>query len=428
MQEEETLIQEFLDRFIYVTKGDLVYDCNVPRNYAITKFTEFKRTYSNYFIKIKTQKGSRKINLPKMWIEHPARTTADRVEYYPNKPYYYSEDDLYCVNTYQPGISKPEVTFEEHHNSCDLVFDHLSYLFPKKDELEWFISWMAFCVQKPERRSKVTPLHISTHHGTGRGWIVKLLEKLLGPQNCTKTKMSALYESDYQNFMKDSVLCCIEEVREPNKKFSICDQIRDFLTEDRLEINMKYGERKTIRVFTNFLFFSNHLDAIALTHEDRRINVFYCPHKPREIAYYKYLYEWLETTGVDAFYDYLSNISIEDFNWFTSFSNDARSNLIENSQNLIEQAFHTLIATPPARALTFRQVMAEINRCLQDFGSTEYANEKQVIKLLQTHCKKAQAIKVNNTKVRPWYLKKEQNLLPLNKLRDEIYQLHLSRP
>lgn len=424
------VISDFLERFIYVTKGDYVYDSKAPKNQAIVKFSEFNRTYSNLFVKIKNSALKKtKVTLPKAWIQHPLRSTADRIEYYPNKPFYFNLENLYCVNVYQPPVFDRNINFDNNHEECNIVFEHLHYLFPKEDELKWFISWMSFCVQHPERRSKVTPLHISPYHGTGRGWVVKLMEKLLGEHNCTKTKMSALYNSDFQNFMYRSVLCCIEEVREKNeKKFSVSDQIRDILTEDRLELNLKYGERGTQRVFTNFLLFSNHMDALAIPQEDRRINVFCCPHKPREVSYYKSLYDWLETSGVDAFYDYLMKIDISEFNWFTSLESETRDLLIENAQNITEQAFHMLIDSPPAKALTFRQVIVEVNRCLRDFGSSEFANEKQILKLLQTFCKKAAPVKIGNSKVRPWYLNKEQEIMPLNQLRSEISRLHLSPP
>lgn len=61
------------------------------------------------------------------------------------------------------------------------------------------------------RRCKVTPLHISIAHGTGRGWIVELMSKLLGQWNCTKTKMSTLCgEGDggaFQDYLDKSLFC-----------------------------------------------------------------------------------------------------------------------------------------------------------------------------------------------------------------------------
>ena len=49
----------------------------------------------------------------------------------------------------------------------------MEYIIPIEVEREWFYSWMAFNIQKPGTRCKVTPLLIATDHGTGRGWITK---------------------------------------------------------------------------------------------------------------------------------------------------------------------------------------------------------------------------------------------------------------
>ena len=121
------------------------------------------------------------------------------------------------------------------------------------------------------------------------------MNRLLGNWNCKKTKMSTLSgessAGQYQDFMNNSLLCCIEEVREGNKRYGVTDSIRDYLTEDNLEINSKYGRKQTQQVYTNFLFNSNQVDALTLTAEDRRINVFKTLDGPKDSDYYDRLYD-----------------------------------------------------------------------------------------------------------------------------------------
>ena len=49
----------------------------------------------------------------------------------------------------------------------------MDYLFPIAAERDWFISWIAFNLQRPETRCKVTPLCTSRWlMAPGRGWLV----------------------------------------------------------------------------------------------------------------------------------------------------------------------------------------------------------------------------------------------------------------
>jgi hypothetical protein len=318
------------------------------------------------------------------------------------------------------GVEKMDL--ESIESLLGIFFRHMEFIIPEEDEREWFYDWMAFNIQKPGQRCKVTPLLIATDHGTGRGWIVQLMNLLLGPWNCTKTKMSTLSgqsnAGQFQDFMNDSLLCCIEEVKEGDKRYGVTDAIRDYLTEDTLEINAKYGGKETKPVHTNFLFNSNHVDALTLKAEDRRINVFRTLDGPKDNNYYDQLYGWLEpeekTAGEmdaaangdseGAFYDRAGvNVSISvaclyhwlmardltNFNWKTSMHNKARQDLIENNQTDIETAFLEMVNNPPHQVMTLSEIASflieQIEESDNPFGVQSPNISKQVEKLAQHH-------------------------------------------
>lgn len=144
-----------------------------------------------------------------------------------------------------------------------------------KEQRDFFIARLAWIVQRPDRRCPITILHISLLHGTGRGWVIQLMEKILGSWNCTRAKMDVICKNQYHDYLHHSLLCTVDEVREnTDKRYSISDQLRDILTEPRFEVNNKYGKKITEDIFTSFLFLSNHIDAIIIPEEDRRIAVF----------------------------------------------------------------------------------------------------------------------------------------------------------
>lgn len=284
-------------------------------------------------------------------------------------------------------------------------------LFPVERERQWFIDWIAFNIQYPGRRSKVTPLHISIAHGTGRGWIVELMGKLLGQWNCTKTKMGTLCGEGnggaFTDFLNKSLFCAVEEVREGGRRFAVSDKTRDLLTENHLEVNVKHGSKRTQPVFTNFFFMSNHPDALVLTDQDRRINVFSGPDKAMDRHYYITLYEWLETEGVAALHQELMRRDLSGFDWQHSMRTPARMQMISNNHTETETLFHELMADPPFPAMTFTQIVREMAKLSEKDAFETDIDEGQLTKLLQHHAQQAGRIKIggrNGKAVRPWAL------------------------
>ncbi|EGG93487.1 hypothetical protein IMCC1989_1136 [gamma proteobacterium IMCC1989] len=308
----------------------------------------------------------------------------------------------------------PEFLGTDTRDKLDVFFEHMTYLFPIEVEREWFISWMAFNLQYPERRCKVAPLHVSIEHGTGRGWVVELLGKLLGQWNCTKTKMDTLSGEGnagaYQDYLNKSLVCAIEEVKEGNKRFSVSDKIRDRITEPYLEVNLKYGGKKTQQVFTNFFFMSNHPDALVLTTQDRRVNVFECPHNPKSESYYDRLYAWLESNGVIQLYNFLTTRDLSTFNWKRSMDTDARTRMIHNNRTETEVLFWELIENPPYPAMTVKQIVRELVNKSDGDDFDSGIEETQLTKLLQHHALGPIRIKVNGEMRRAWQLVKDEEL------------------
>jgi hypothetical protein len=310
----------------------------------------------------------------------------------------------------------------------------MEYILPTEVEREWFYDWMAFNIQKPGDRCKVTPLLIATDHGTGRGWIVQLMGMLLGSWNCSKTKMATLNgesgAGQYQDYMNNTLLCCIEEVKDGDKRYGVTDTIRDYLTENTLEINLKYGAKTTKQIYTNFFWMSNHADAIVLTEEDRRINVFRTEDRPKGSDYYERLYGWLEgnkgadaeansvegvgngaidpnirgdgvggdnnggvvdgnedtnaevydrgglkvSAGVACLWYWLNQRDLTGFNCFRSMTNDTRRDMIENNMTEVERVFWNVVRNAPYEVMTLTEIQDYImsgGGASEDFPSAD---------------------------------------------------------
>ena len=435
---------EFRDRFVYVADGDAVHDLEGLGHDKSLLFKEFKNLTANIRTEVEVRAPlandpdrtiMKEFPVHALWIKDLERKSAQGFEYVPThqRTLTDSEGRNYINTFHMPKFGNPckMVTLNgitRLDDSCcnqllAIFFRHMEYILPTEVEREWFYDWMAFNIQKPGDRCKVTPLLIATDHGTGRGWIVQLMGMLLGSWNCSKTKMATLNgesgAGQYQDYMNNTLLCCIEEVRDGDKRYGVTDTIRDYLTENTLEINLKYGAKTTKQIYTNFFWMSNHADAIVLTEEDRRINIFRTEDRPKGSDYYERLYGWLEgNTGADAterasheeenlleglhngpfdpnvrddgvggdnnggvlasdedtnaeVYDrgglkvsagvaclwyWLNQRDLTGFNCFRSMTNDTRRDMIENNMTEVERVFWNVVRNAPYEVMTLTEI------------------------------------------------------------------------
>lgn len=406
-------LERFIDRYVYVEAGNRVCDLEKPPQYSIYEYVEFRNTNAGvrHLVPAPTKQDPDKEKLQAVsdsWVAHPDRETVRDCEYDPTGGRVIEREGLKFVNEFNmPSFDKCSDT-----SRLEVFTEHMEYLLPKKVEREWFISWIALNVQQPGRRSKVTPLLVSLPHGTGRGWVTELMEKLLGEWNCTKTKMKELAGEGggaaFNEYLDRSLLCSIEEVYE-GKRYGISDKIRDTLTENRLMVNKKFGGKKTQTIYVNFFLMTNHNDALALEENDRRINVFSGPKKPRNEAYYDKLYGWLhDVKNIACLHGYLMARDITGANFQRSFKTKARSNMIENNQSETEMMFRDLLENPPFKVMTLDQIIDYLEA--QSLNNNVSIDRSVIKKLTQTNCFNYGQVRFEGRRFRVWGMQKNEEL------------------
>jgi len=185
----QTLLEDFLHRYVFIEDGNMVCNLNRSSHHAVSKLEEFRNATGNVTHEVpaptKSEPDRTRIKPVHIeWIGDARRKSARGLIYNPQKEFYFQDNGLYWINDY----SAPDFAMPSASADTSFFYAHMDYLLPVAEEREWIIDWVAFNVQLPWRRCKVTPLHICTKHGVGRGWLVELIFKLLGPWNCRKTK------------------------------------------------------------------------------------------------------------------------------------------------------------------------------------------------------------------------------------------------
>lgn len=370
-------LDDFLERYVYIQESDTVHDLHGDLEDENPKLKNFKNMHAGVKVTQQVDNKTKTFKVADIWLNHSDRKSVVGLKYIP------SGDDngsriiehngkKYLNPFHMPSFPEPEGGIDAWGKLIAPFTEHMEYLLPIEEDREWFLSWMAYNIQFPEKRCKVAPLHIAIHQGTGRGWLVKVMEGLLGVWNCYRVKMKEVVKHEFTDHLDKTLLCSIEEVREGTSKgFEVNDAIRDVLIEDRLMVNIKHGTKRMQEVFANFFMMSNHPDALIIKDVDRRINVFKCDEAEKPDEVYDKIYRWQEgdsqpapSLGMCALYHTLKARDLKGFNWKRSLHNEAREEMILNRQSVVEEALDIFLENPPYFAMTTVKIVERIKNIL----------------------------------------------------------------
>ncbi|EAA5820656.1 DNA primase [Salmonella enterica] len=408
------MTSHFLERFIYVIEGDQVCDLSRPPYQCMMDMKSFKNLMAPY--QFPPEGKGQPVPATKRWIEHRHKKIAETTGYKPGSGRIIERfDGRYEINEFY----MPEHPRTADTSKVSTFLNHMAYLVPDAWQREFFIARLGWMVQRPERRCPISILHVATAHGTGRGWVSQLMERVLGPWNCARTRMKILCDNQFHDYLYNTLLCTIDEVRENDKRYEVNDKIRDVLTEPRFEVNRKYGSKKTMDIYTGFLFYTNHFDALALPEEDRRIAVLGGPDFAASEEHYASLYGALSDSDFIAqVYWYLMGVDLSRFNWQRAPETKERLLMIESNKSDVESALIEILNNPPAPAMTYQQI---VNAILAEAGMDVEINQKHITRVLKERTKREPVrVKIDGFVYRIWILVKD-NEFSNEELR-EIYK------
>lgn len=377
-QHHKLLQKCFLDRFVYIIETHTIGDRNTGLD--IGTMSQFKEvTKAAYWIAASGDptKAGKRISAADDWLSNRERVTAIKKGWIISKDRTSEERTYICdedkdINgvpqLYWNGYNAPEWDEIKSEDYLHFFLDHIKYLIPDKDDCELFIMWLAERFQYPLDRARFTPLHISKVHGVGRGWIVDLMDNLMGSENCSCTTMHELAGrgGGFNEHLNNTRLCSLPEVYEKEKgtsKYSINAEIRSTLTDTRLQLNTKYGFKGRKRVYTSFFMMSNEVDCLIIPKEDRRMFVMNAKIELMPEEYYGALHEQLDNKQFlrEVFW-YLNRLDITRIRRMVRApENEARAGLVGMGLSKTETQFNTLIDKPIGLVWTCQLVQVYVN-------------------------------------------------------------------
>lgn len=313
-------------------------------------------------------------------------------------------------NVWRPGSVVPK------EGDTTLWNEHMNYLFQDANDRALVLNWMAWCLQNPTLKPNHALLIVGRATGTGKSFVARVLEKLIGERNTQRPKNSSM-GGDFNAWLKDCRLCIIEEVMQTHRRENF-NALRDLITEPTVEVNIKGISAFKIDNFVCMLGITNRPDALPLDERDRRWMVVETFAERQEKDYYDKLMALLNSPDALAAIMYeLLNRDLGEYSGLTAAPltlakeqmiefarNDAETWLEENANNeVLNRPVVTVQdvkdSMPPELQRVARLVTVIIPNFLRDrLSGKRVANQR--------------LLSDGKTRVRLWTLRNRDQMIP----------------
>lgn len=209
-------------------------------------------------------------------LNHVKISTVYDYAYDPSQPteVFFVDRGRKYVNTYSPTY--PELDHKHASKAGEVFWDHLCHLITEEDYRRTLVDFMAFMVQSPGRKIRWAVL-IQSVEGGGKTFLAETMKAVLGSEH-VKTISGQAIKSGYNEWSFGHQLVVLEEVRVAGtNRHEIMNALKPLVTNDDISVNEKFRNQRQVRNISNYMLFSNHHDALALTPGDRRYFVVKSP-------------------------------------------------------------------------------------------------------------------------------------------------------
>lgn len=219
---------------------------------------------------------------PVAWsLERWGMRTVQRTGYRPDQGPYFEWDGVDYANTYSPCSIPTTATAltAEGKAGIEAFQSHLWDMSGRREDVYYaLLYWFAHNVQQPGVKIRWSPL-IKGTQGDGKTLLFNVLRSAMGFRNVSITGNSTLTNSGgFTDWANKAAVNVIEEIWLVGKaRHALYNAMKEFVTNDVINLNLKGKTTVTIFNCTNHAALSNHNDACPLEKNDRRWLVVFTP-------------------------------------------------------------------------------------------------------------------------------------------------------
>jgi hypothetical protein len=215
------------------------------------------------------------------------------------------------VNTYVP------IEVARKVGDPSPFINHLAKVLPDQRDREILLSYMAACVQHKGIKFQWAPL-LQGVEGNGKTLFTRCVAEAVGRRYVHWPKASKLAK-EFNAWMFGKLFFAVEDIYVPDARREVIEELKPMITGgDELEIEAKGVDQRMGDICGNFMFNSNHKDAIKKTANDRRFCLLFSAQQNVEDLtrdgmhgdYFPNLYKWLRSDGYAIISEFLHTYSI----------------------------------------------------------------------------------------------------------------------
>lgn len=184
----------------------------------------------------------------------------------PNDVFIHQEGRVY-VNTYIRNHPEPDPDKAEYAQK--VFMEHLANLIAEEEYRTTVLDYLSYIVQNPGAKIRWAVL-LQGVQGCGKTALATAMEAVLGSGHVKPVDVDAM-QGGYNEWAYGAQLVTLEEVRVAgHNRHEVMNKLKPLISNDTVNINQKYRDSRKLDNRTNYLLFTNHHDALALTDDDRR--------------------------------------------------------------------------------------------------------------------------------------------------------------
>ena len=223
-----------------------------------------------------------------------------------------NRDGRTLVNVYVPAIT------ERRKGDATRFYDLLGKLLPNSDDRTIALSYLAACVQYKGTKFQWAPLFQGTE-GNGKSFITDSVAAAIGERYVHMPPATEIGEK-FNDWLFERLLIGVEDIYIPEQKRELIEILNPMIPARRYPCRAMQQSQKMRDMCANFIFNSNHKDAVRKTENDRRLAIFYTAQQKAEHLgrdgmtgdYFPTLYNWARAEGFAIIHDVLATYQIPD--------------------------------------------------------------------------------------------------------------------
>ncbi|GGX53107.1 DUF5906 domain-containing protein [Undibacterium squillarum] len=255
----------------------------------------------------------------KTWLNCPDRKMVPRENLVFDPTY--SVDPKTHLNLFDGFAMKPVV------GECNQILLLLRHLCGDDDTFEWVLKWIAYPLQNPGAKM-ATAIVMHGDEGSGKNlFFEKCVKQIYGKYASVIGNQEI--ESQFNEWASQKLFMVCDEVVTRAEMRQLKGRLKQITANETIQINPKNLTPREERNHINFVFLSNETQPLALDKTDRRYMVVWTPPKLGP-EFYSAAAAEMESGGTEAFYHFLLNLELGDFNAHTKpLMTEAKMDLIE---------------------------------------------------------------------------------------------------